>query len=1456
LSSQQLSIDLLKNALKYDLTVGMSSNYKSTQGGSGYNFYMQGFSKPIYYHGVKKEPLEENCSYLFSYKSSTRVEGRNDIAAITKITNTSFEFLVDQIVQNPNFVYLMTVTLNVKELWQAIETRLLVWFSNSEEYLNHLKILCKLPPSIIDKLISKVALKHIPFFMTLGYNHSRTIEFIDDLVIKSALVEGQEWIRTWNQQSELTHFSLYAALKFELEVHIDHIDSFILLKLLNLLSLPNRNQLSHQVLVDRFWAKLELRNTLVAYFTKFPRASDAVINQISQEMPLTITGFNSYIHSYPEALHRIIISMLPSNAIFIKINLGRHINEEELIKGIFNNEFEFNEEEQELITNYLFDKNFTHADVLFAIIKGDVTANSFKTFSQYTALAWAPFLTNFNKELLLKIVFKGELVALITNEFYKHEIFQTAIPSFLSGWLKEGGEYDQQISFLKLLAEPIINDLVNKVCLKQIPLFIELGYRQIRVIDFIDDLVKKDDLIQLDGWVQTLRKNKEHRHFVLYAMINIKQEINETPNEEVFHELVDIFRSSESRLKDLTFIILSNAQYWEPLLKLACKSLEDKSWFSGLVCESVPLEEIQINTYLSCLDLIHRSKAINYAPLELLPSFVQNVSGDEKILIRYIVTHISNLTPSFTTTVLDIATRNNFFDSKLLYLLADAYFKRDNLDFYKITGMIKEYQRNLFDYHSHTRTKVESHIFSTCKYAEAIRDFNNLKIKNRAGLSLCEGKYIVPNKPSIINEENPCYVICRREKCSHIIFDGVSVEPNSFNDVPFYHVLSILFKISAEELHRKDAYIKTLAALNRWNEILPRLHCQTCNGPLDLSEHAQGSLGKMAVGVSFWHCGSKRCLEYRRSVKITYCIGCAKVIDSRVDTQSCVPHEIFSYKKFYICTSCGMCCGNHGFVGRCPTCGKNEAFNKVQSEGRTKAQCQFCDTSISISPQSFTHLKEQQNNKYIKQENGKLSNAKCHFVVPVSLFIRGSKEIFVHDKLDWDQPGLYVYDLFECLRSGAITSDDLNVYNYVYDLKIVEKIAELGLYHKKYNTVRHRPGILDLLEPLGDGATLESILERYIERIFELFDVMNRNELWVHYDTVEMPFLKVLHHLLERGLELNLCDLDEKFPQLELERNHLVEDLRDQGIDTPDRESVIEYLEHSYGGVDGENLVSLYLYKNLKVIADKHLTFSKLYQLEKIERAAGILKSFKTYSGYVIPHYQILGTDTGRCTARDPNILNLPKDYRPLIRARNGCGIVECDYNTGDVYQSFADSLSLSRDTAKVLFLAIIYGMSPSSLSKSLNCDIEKANALINGFFTRYSKVKTYQDEVVQSGIGNGYVSTVTGLKRQLNLQVNLTPKIEQWQRNWLKNFPVQANAAIIFKQAIISLSETLPDKGFKLLVPHYDAIVFQAPLSKLELYTSVVESTMISSMKKLFPILEPKVSINNHDVSCWNKGK
>jgi len=105
-------------------------------------------------------------------------------------------------------------------------------------------------------------------------------------------------------------------------------------------------------------------------------------------------------------------------------------------------------------------------------------------------------------------------------------------------------------------------------------------------------------------------------------------------------------------------------------------------------------------------------------------------------------------------------------------------------------------------------------------------------------------------------------------------------------------------------------------------------------------------------------------------------------------------------------------------------------------------------------------------------------------------------------------------------------------------------------------------------------------------------------------------------------------------------------------------------------------------------------------------------------------------------------------------------------------------------------------------------------------------------------------VRTVTGRRRLLP-----TEPSKEWQRfTGLVNTPVQGGSADGLKQAMIELSQRLPE-GAHLISTVHDELIVETPQELAEQVRDIVRDCMVNAMARLFPQVpievEAKIAIN-----------
>lgn len=283
---------------------------------------------------------------------------------------------------------------------------------------------------------------------------------------------------------------------------------------------------------------------------------------------------------------------------------------------------------------------------------------------------------------------------------------------------------------------------------------------------------------------------------------------------------------------------------------------------------------------------------------------------------------------------------------------------------------------------------------------------------------------------------------------------------------------------------------------------------------------------------------------------------------------------------------------------------------------------------------------------------------------------------------------------------------------------------------------------------------------------------------------------------------------------------------------------------------------------------------------------------FEGEDGRVRPDYRQLGATTGRQTSQFPNMLGLDKRLWPIIISEPGFGIFEVDwsqvevgvaaavygdriliemYNSGDVYSAMAkiffkgqltaDDLEMPshlfkekhkglRTQMKACTLGIIFGMTPIGLAADLRIPVAEAARLLAQFMGMFPELREALHLAAEFGGLRGYAVAVSGMRRYRTYRGRVSSK----ERNWMKNYPVQASAGVVFKAAGNRLHRLYQGYDAKIIIPLHDAFIVEAPLETLKEVAELTAQVMCRTLQEFFPALRPKTTINMSQPQCWNK--
>ncbi len=298
---------------------------------------------------------------------------------------------------------------------------------------------------------------------------------------------------------------------------------------------------------------------------------------------------------------------------------------------------------------------------------------------------------------------------------------------------------------------------------------------------------------------------------------------------------------------------------------------------------------------------------------------------------------------------------------------------------------------------------------------------------------------------------------------------------------------------------------------------------------------------------------------------------------------------------------------------------------------------------------------------------------------------------------------------------------------------------------------------------------------------------------------------------------------------------------------------------------------------NKSDIAKDILDFRQLQKLKSTYvDALPLMINPKT--GRVHTSYNQAVAATGRLSSNNPNLQNIPirtergREVRKAFIPRDKDHVIlSADYSQielrliaeisrdENMMDAFAKGLdihtataakvygvpleqvdSAQRRNAKAVNFGIIYGQSAFGLSQSLGIPRKEAAEIIEEYFRQYSGIKKYMNDTMSFARENGYVQTLMGRRRYLRDINSANATVRGFSERNAINAPIQGSAADLIKIAMINIHRDLKEQKLlsKMTMQVHDELVFDVPLSELELIKPVIEERMKNAIKTTVPIL------------------
>ncbi len=503
-------------------------------------------------------------------------------------------------------------------------------------------------------------------------------------------------------------------------------------------------------------------------------------------------------------------------------------------------------------------------------------------------------------------------------------------------------------------------------------------------------------------------------------------------------------------------------------------------------------------------------------------------------------------------------------------------------------------------------------------------------------------------------------------------------------------------------------------------------------------------------------------------------------------------------------------------------------------------------------------------------------------LAPFKPFFEDEKITKIGQNIKYD---MLVLKKYGCEVKGPLF--DTMLAHYLIDPDSRHGMDMLAEQYLNYTPV----SIKELIGGKGKPATMREVeLDKVVEYASEDADItlqlkhklapeIDSKELQKLFFDLELPLLKVLTTMEFNGVKIDPEALKSMSVELR-DESVIVQDRiyklageefniaspKQLGIILFEKLKLIDNPKKTKTGqyATGEEILSRM--EKEHEIASKILEFRELQKLKStyVDALPGMISA---YDKRIHTNYSQTVAATGRLSSLNPNLQNIPirtpkgrEIRKAFVPAEKDQVILSADYSQielrimaafakdekmmaafadgRDIHATTAatinkvsleDVTSEMRSMAKSANFGIIYGITAFGLSQNLNIPRKEAAQFIEDYFHEFPAVKKYMDRIINEARDNGYVSTLLGRKRYLRDINSRNQTMRGFSERNAINAPIQGTAADIIKIAMIDIHKWMEEEKVtsKMIMQVHDELVFEVPLSELELMKTQVEKLM-----------------------------
>jgi DNA polymerase-1 len=495
------------------------------------------------------------------------------------------------------------------------------------------------------------------------------------------------------------------------------------------------------------------------------------------------------------------------------------------------------------------------------------------------------------------------------------------------------------------------------------------------------------------------------------------------------------------------------------------------------------------------------------------------------------------------------------------------------------------------------------------------------------------------------------------------------------------------------------------------------------------------------------------------------------------------------------------------------------------------------------------------------------------------------------------------FKIFEnCNNEFPENFEDIQLIAYILDPDEKNSIEHItkkytGKHIKPIEDYKEKKNVKINFSKLQANDKKEFLSER-VCGIFNCYEILSNkitDNLQNLYNSVEKPLTSVLYKMEKNGIYINKEKLKGIGKELTVEIENLTNEIFEISgekfnINSPLQLRKIlfeklnlDIIKKTKTGPSTDNEV-------LEVLSAKH-PLPKLI-LEYREKAKlqstyieGLLKLIDEKTSRIYPTFQQTITATGRLSCTNPNIQNIPirtengNKIREAFAAPEGKKIISLDYSQielrvmahfsedPELIKAFEDDIDVHTLTASKIYkvdifevdevmrregktvnFAIIYGISPFGLAKSLKITRDKAKTFIGNYFKEYSGVKNYIENMVNFAKDKGYVETILGRIRYIKGITSRNHNEREFAKRIAVNTPIQGSSADLIKLAMLKIDKICKEFDSKMIMQVHDELIFEVNEICAEQFAKKAQNIM----EQIYPKLKVKLKVDYGIGDSW----